>query len=303
MKIYYDISSFTKENSKSAVALGYFDGVHLGHQKVISALHEKTEDLTKTVLTFKDSPSLSFKKEIPNLLSNDDKIDHLKKCGADAVIFLNFDEIKNTEAETFVYDILINSLHTEMISCGYDYRFGKNAQGDTKLLKSICERENIRFFMSDPVICENEVISSTRIRQLISDGDITLANRMLGYNFYISGKVEQGLHNGSSFSYPTVNLPLSQNIQKPRFGVYRSKVYIGDDVYTGATNIGIHPTVKKVDPLCETYLLSYDGPPVYDRQIKVELLQFIRPEKKFDSKKDLINQIEKDVNTIMDADP
>lgn len=301
MIIFGSITDYSKSEYRSAVALGFFDGVHLGHKKVINTCRENCEKLKCTVLTFRNSPSRSFNRFVPLLSDNDDKAGLIEKCGADALIYADFEKIKNIEAEDFINDVLIKKLHTEKIFCGFNYRFGKDGKGDTELLRKICEEKGIQVQICEPVYCNGEMISSTAVREHIQNGEIETANRMLGYSFSISGKIQEGLHNGKDLSFPTINIPLKEEIVKPKFGVYRSEVTIKHRTYAGATNIGMHPTMGSVAPLCETNLIEYEGESLYNEFASVRLLEFIREERKFSSREELIHQIEKDKNQIINS--
>lgn len=299
MVIFNSVSDYASKNRPSAVALGFFDGVHLGHKQVISTCRQNRGELECTVLTFRTSPSEAFNINTPLLTDNEDKAKLIEKYGADALIFSDFLKLKDMDPEDFIHNVLLKKLHAKKIFCGFNYLFGKNGTGNTDLLKTICEKEDVSVTVCEPIYCNNDIISSTKIRNLILSGRIKDANRMLGYSFKICGKVEEGLHNGKSLSFPTINIPLKVGIIKPKFGVYRSEVTIKNKKYIGATNIGMHPTLGKVSPLCETNIISYEGEPLYNEFASVALLDFIREEKIFTSKEELCAQIKKDKEKII----
>ena len=294
-------NSIKKTEYRLSLALGFFDGVHLGHTEVINKAVEQSSDIVKSaVLTFEKSPSTTItgnKKEL--LTSNEEKFRLFEKLKVDYVFCVDFCDIKDMSAEEFVKDILCDKLQARYVSSGYNYHFGKGGNADVDELRKLCEPLGIEMFTSDPVIYENEAISSTRIRECIKDGDIQNANAMLGYNYSIKGVVVKGNHIGTKIETPTINLPMCNDCIKPRFGVYASKVIVENKVFFGATNIGTHPTVGGDEVLCETHLLNFEDADLYSKNVEVQPLLFIRDEKKFTSIDELKSQIEKDKENIL----
>lgn len=294
-------NTIKKTEYRTSVALGFFDGVHLGHQAVInSAVNKACDDIKSAVLTFSDSPlsTLTMCKK-PLLTTKEEKFSLFEKLGVDIVYCIDFDDVKDMSADEFVRDVLCDKLGATHISTGYNYHFGKGGNAGTSELKALCGPLGITAFVSDPVLYNNEAISSTRIRECIKSGNMKDANEMLNYNFSIKGKVVQGNHIGTKISTPTINLPLSDERIIPRFGVYASRVLVDDSVFMGATNIGTHPTVGGNEVLCETHLLDFLGDDLYSKNVEIQLLYFVRDEKKFDSITALKAQIEKDKTDIL----
>ena len=301
MQIYHSVSEFEKTSCKTSVALGFFDGVHIGHQNVIKKCVEEKNDNLSVVLTFEKSPASILEKHKKALLTlNDKKQKIIQAIGTDALIFADFSTIKDISPEDFVKIILKEKLKAQQVYCGFNYHFGKNASADTNSLISLCKKYDIKAQISEEIVYKGLPVSSTRIRNSIAEGCIEEANEMLGYNFTVFGNVVSGNHIGRTLDFPTANIMINNELIMPKFGVYASKAKIGEKAYYGATNIGIHSTVNKKDsPICETYLFDYDGFDLYNEYMECELLHFVREEQKFASLQELKLQIEKDKKQIM----
>lgn len=287
----------------TSVALGFFDGVHKGHRDVITTAVNASSDVCKaTVLTFKDSPAYILSGNKKQLLTtNEEKFNLFEKLGVEYVFCIDFNEVCSMTANDFVKEVLYDTLNAKFVIAGFNYHFGKGGNADADDLIAMCHKLKIDSCKRKPVEYQNEPISSTRIRQCITNGQIEDANAMLSYNFSVTSKITSGNHIGTTIKTPTINQPLNTGIVTPKFGVYASRVVIDDRVYLGATNIGTHPTVGDSEPLCETHLLNFESGNLYSRDVKTELLRFIRPEKKFDSLVQLKQQIQKDINDILSS--
>lgn len=300
MAVYQTISEYHPSADGTAVALGYFDGIHLGHRAVLTQCAENKGELRAAVLTFTENPAAALGKACPPALTdNAHKAALMEKLGIGDVIFADFGGLKELSPEEFVRDILRKRLNAKSVFCGFNYRFGKNGAGDTEKLRELCARYGIETQVVPPVYLDREAASSTRIRELIAAGEVERANALLGYRYSIEGDIGHGNHLGTAMGFPTVNLPIAQGMATPRFGVYASRMVIGDRVYRGATNVGVHPTVGANDqPLCETFLLDFGGEELYGRHAVCELLRFVRGERRFGSKEELIAQVQRDCETI-----
>lgn len=303
MKIYHHISKY-QNTQKSILTIGTFDGVHLGHQKVLQniVIQCNTNNLKSLVLTFNPTPFQFFsKKEIKNNLNSiDEKVNSIEKLGIDALIIQEFDEsMADLEAEKFVKDILINQFNIKKIVIGYDHRFGKNrAAGFEELLefgkKYDFEVEKITAFEY-----ENNIISSSKIRNFIENGSIEIANQYLGSEYSITGKVIDGKKIGNSIGFPTVNLEiLDQKKIIPKIGVYFVKVFHQKKKYFGMMNIGFNPTFNNEIISIEVHIFEFNEN-IYHQEIKVSFINRLRDEIKFGSKLELINQLEKDKMTCL----
>ena len=298
MAIFYGTNEYVPDDKGTCVALGFFDGVHLGHRAVIG--NGVGCGLRNTALTFRESPTKALGRECPPLLTdNDRKAALMTGAGADDVIFADFTELKDLGCEDFVRRILIEKLNAKRVCCGFNYRFGKGGAGGAQELERLCERYGISVTEIKPVTVDGERVSSSRIRGLITSGEIEKANAMLGSAYAICGEIKGGNHLGSELGYPTINIPVGDGLVVPKYGVYGSKVTVGGEVYTGATNIGVHPTAGANDkPLCETFLPDYRGGSLYGKTAVCELMAFIREERLFDSMEALKKQIAEDCKKI-----
>ena len=279
-------------NSKTAVALGLFDGVHLGHQQVIKAAAEfKKKGLSAGVFTFKTNTVTSKGGKIDAILSDRLKAEKFCELGAEFVFSPEFGKCKELSPEDFVKEILVKKLNAGAVVCGYDFRFGKGAQGDCKALKDFGKKYGFETVVVEPMRCEGEIVSSTFIRELVREGKIAKANKLMGGRFPMELEVVHGQAVGRTWNFPTINQIIPENQVKPKFGVYCSRVLMDGRWYDGVTNIGIKPTVEvKTGPLAETFIMGYEGD-LYGRILRLELFEFIRAEKKFASLEELKAEI------------
>lgn len=282
------------EKSGTAIALGYFDGLHKGHRNVISlAAGEKKNGLTPVCFTFSKSPKSVLNGTKSNaLMTNEDKIKTLERLGIERTYQADFEKIMNMPAKDFAQKILIDTLKAEKLFCGFNYRYGKNGEGNAKTLKSFCDNKGVELAVIPATESEGEVVSSTLIRKLITDGNIKRANELMCSRFGFSSVIEHGKRLGRELGTPTINQPLCSELVLPKFGVYASIVTLENgDSYCGVTNIGIKPTVGGNTPLCETWMPKYSGGEIYGQSADVRLLDFIRPERKFSGIDELKNAI------------
>lgn len=276
-------------NEETAVTLGKFDGLHRGHRKLIRRTQEfKRQGLKSVVFT------LDFNRK-GMLLTREERRQILTQFGVDYLVECPFvPEIAQMDAEEFVRAILVDKLHAKRIIVGADFRFGYERKGTANLLK---ELEKIYDFQVDVIRKEKlgeREISSTYIREALEAGDMEKAKALLGYPYYVSGEVLHGRHIGSKLLVPTVNLvPTTRKLLPPN-GVYISKTKVGERKFGGITNIGYKPTVGEKFRGVETYLFDFDED-LYGCDIEVELLHYLRPEKKFDSIDALREQMTKDI--------
>jgi riboflavin kinase/FMN adenylyltransferase len=266
-----------------------FDGVHVGHVKVInSALSQR--DLKPAVFTFR-----VLKKPGGSILPYQMKFDLLKKKGISTIYSSDFDSVRDMSAEQFVQEILIDRMGCAHVSCGWDFRFSRNADADSQDLKRICAEHGIGVDIIEQVELDGAPVSSTRIREAIRNGNITLANKMLGYDLTYELEVVEGAKLGRKLGFPTINQIIPESCVLPKFGVYKSRVLIDVIHYIAVTNIGTKPTVGDGNtPIVETYIPGFNME-IYGQTVKVSLQEFIRDEKRFNSLDELKNQIRLDV--------
>ena len=298
MTIYDSLQIYRAHKEGSAVALGFFDGVHLGHRAVLKAC--AGSGLHRVVLTFSQPPAKTIGRACPPLLTdNARKAALLGELGAEDVIFADFASLRELSPAEFVRSILYERLHAKQVYCGFNYRFGKDGDGDTALLTVLCSEYGIGVTVIEPVYLDGEAVSSTRIRACIAAGEVGRAAEMLGGCYTIEGDIGGGNHIGTTMGFPTVNIPIGEGLAVPRYGVYASYITIDGRTFTAATNIGVHPTVEVISrPLCESFLLDFEGGDLYGKHAVCELRQFIRGERKFESIEELQTQIRHDCSVI-----
>lgn len=291
MEICNQVSQFSRLPS-TAVALGLFDGVHRGHQAVIRAAADCAPELMPAVFTFRfDTRAVVTKKQFGTLLRPELKAKKLEENGIRFMLEPPFSTIMKMEPESFIQGILFNFMHAKAVFCGEDFRFGKNAAGDTRLLRAACQKNGVRFEIVRPVLDDGVPVSSTRIRAALREGDVPLANRLLGSPYMTCGTVVHGRHMGHSLGFPTINQLFSPEDLIPRFGVYATIVEVDGKEYVGATDIGVKPTVGDgYAPAAETFILDFDGD-LYGRNIVIRYYAFLRGEKRFDSLEELTKTV------------
>ena len=299
MKLFHSISDF-KCAKKTVVTLGTFDGVHLGHQKIINRLLTSVlqDDLETVVLTFYQHPRavLNADDKIKLLNTNAEKISLLEKKGINNLIIHPFDDdFYKLSGEEFVKNILVDKLNIQKIIIGYDHRFGKNRSSDIHDLIYFGKKYHFDVEQISAKEIDEISVSSTKIRNAILEGNMALANQYLGYNYSFSGKVVQGKQLGRQIGFPTANI-YTENQQKiiPKNGVYIVKVFINKICYKGIMNIGVKPTVDGKNKSIEVNIFDFDQN-IYNDEISVSVLEFIRDETKFNNLDELKNQIELDV--------
>ena len=281
MQTFFEI---VQEEKFTAVALGFFDGIHTGHRKVLSsAVAETKNGLLPLCFTFEQSPrSVISGQTVAAIVPYDTKLELMENIGIEHLYMCDFKAFMDIEPENFVEKILLGKLKAKKLFCGFNYRFGKQGRGDTVMLSEICKKHGAEVCVVAPVEYEGEVVSSTLIRGLISNGEIAKANTLLCSRYGFSAKIIRGRKLGRTLDTPTINQKITDGLIVPKFGVYASVVTLADgSKYCGVTNIGIKPTVGGKELLSETWMPDYCGGEIYGEIADVRLLEFIRPEKKF----------------------
>lgn len=268
-------------------ALGFFDGVHLGHQALLRAVKTLAPEGCRGVVTFSGHPDTLVLGTAPALINTaEDRENLLRNYGMDRVVTLPFDKkMQSTPWEDFLEE-LRRDFGAGGFVCGEDFRFGAKGAGTASLLQDYCEKEGLPC----AVVPEQEMsgvrISSTYIRELLTQGRVAEADTFLGHPHVLSGTVVSGRHLGRTLGIPTANLHLPEGVIVPRFGVYACRALAEGKVYPAVTNVGTRPTVGGHHITVEPWLLDYDGD-LYGKKITLEFLDFLRPEQKFDSLEDL----------------
>ena len=284
--------------SKSTIAtIGTFDGIHIGHQKILNSLARfaKENSLKSVVITFDPHPRKVINKinSIELINTIEEKKEKLKTLGIDYLIVQKFDEkFSETEANKFV-EILKNNINIEKLIVGYDHRFGKNRNADINDLKKYGKELNFEVIEIDALEIEEVNISSTKIRSAIKDGNIRQANSYLGYNFFLGGEVVKGHSRGKELGFPTANLKIDEDKIIPKNGVYLVKSKIDHQDIYGMMNIGYNPTFNNKSKKIETHFFNLNKN-LYGKIIKIELLEYIREEKRFETVDDLIQRLKLD---------
>ncbi len=286
-----------------SLALGFFDGVHLGHKEVISCAVEfaKAENCQSAVVTFREHPYCYFKGESPKyILTLEDKYKYIEYLGIDYVIELDFAQICHMSPSEYLEDVLIKYFYPKAISTGFNHHFGVDKSGDVMFLSDNQSNHDYVYFATPPQSVFGDVISSTSIRQFIKTGVVDMASSMLGRKFAVSGTVIKGKETGRALGYPTANIIYPLDIIEPPYGVYDVDVELDDgSMYRGLANFGTSPTVSNDGiAVLETHILDFNGN-IYDRDIKVHFTKMIRPEIKFASVDELKTQIEFDIQSLL----
>lgn len=284
-------------NKKTIYALGFFDGVHLGHQALLAACLRLAEEQScrAGAVTFRAHPdTLVFGKTPALLNTTDDRNAMLRAYGMDTVAELPFDRtLMATHWSDFLSQLVQDG--AAGFVCGDDFRFGAGGSGTAKKLAAFCEKRQLPYVVVPEQILDGSRISSTRIRELLENGQVEQANRLLGHPHVLTGQVIAGQQLGRTMGFPTANLVIPENILVPRLGVYACKARVDSTEYLAVTNIGTRPTVGGEGVLAEVHLLDFDGD-LYGKRATVALYQFLRREQKFQSLAELQAEIQK--NTL-----
>lgn len=299
MKVYYNLSDF-KPLENAIVTSGTFDGVHLGHQKILQILRETTEASggESVVLTFWPHPRMVVSQDSQSLklLSTvDEKIELLEKQGVNHLLIVPFTrEFSELSSEEYVQKILIETIGTKKLVIGYDHHFGRNREGNFQYLENNSDRFDIQIEEISRQEIDNLVISSTKIRQSLLEGNVKSANDLLGRNYSFSGIVVKGRQLGRTIGFPTANVQVSESYKLiPTNGVYAVRTLVRGQWLNGIMNIGNRPTVDGVGRTQEVHILNFNED-IYGENITIELIDYIRPEQKFNGIEELKNQILKD---------
>ena len=284
---------------KRVIALGFFDGVHLGHAELLNTTKRRAAEygLLPSVLSFDVHPdTLIYHRPVPLINSAADREGLIRRCfGIENVIFLHFSRhMMETPWREFL-DSLIDELKIAWIVIGHDFCCGYRGEGKAELIRDYCAAKGVGCDIL-PALCQDgRVISSSWIRELIADGEIIKANELLGHPHTLSDFVHSGYHLGRKLGTPTINMFFSESVLVPCYGVYVTRVFLdGGESYSAVTNIGVRPSVSNEGKVSvESHLLDFSGG-LYGRQARVEFYDFLRPEKKFDSFELLSEQIKKD---------
>jgi riboflavin kinase/FMN adenylyltransferase len=299
MRVFRDLDSLPAFVN-SVVTIGTFDGVHLGHQKLIERINQLSEqnDGESLLVTFHPHPRIVINPEDKSLRllnTTDEKIDLLEQYGVDNLVIVPFSRaFSEQSAEEYVSHFLVKNFAPKYIVIGFDHKFGKNRSGDFKLLEAMKHQYSYQMEEITKEMLDDIQISSTKIRSALSSGDIKLANELLGHNYTLSGTVVRGLQNGRKLGFPTANIQVNDEYKLvPKTGIYAVYVYYGGNKYTGMLSIGYNPTFEGKEQTIEVNILDFDKD-IYGENLTLEFIDFIRNEKKFESIDALIEEIKND---------
>lgn len=296
-----DLLNYNETRFKTSIALGNFDGIHIGHQKLIKTMVERSKalGLKSSLLLFKTHTKNIIDNSNPQIITNNDqKYQIAKTLGIDIIYLIDFNEdLMNLSAEEFVKDIIIQKMNGKLVVVGFDYRFGHKASGDSKYLSELGKVYDLEVIVLNPVYENEKIISSSTIRELISSGKIIEASKILGRPYSVFGKVIPGKNRGNKLGFPTANIELINSYIIPKSGVYMTNTIIDNKRYLSATNIGYNPTFNENTLKIETHILNFSGN-IYGNILNIEFIDFIRDDIKFDNIDDLINQMKNDVEWI-----
>ena len=285
-----------------SIALGFFDGIHKGHQAVIkNAVNFANQNNTKSaVITFKDHPCCFFYGTKPKyLLTREEKHAKIAALGIDYLFELDFESISGLKADEYLKDVLVKYFTPKAITTGWNHNFGYKQSGNVKFLAQNAEKYDYKYFEISPQKEGLKNISSTAIRDYLFDGLIEDANKMLGYKFSIKGEVVEGQKLGRKIGFRTANLIYPDELVDLPFGVYSVEVNHNNKIYKGITNFGIRPTVSDNNiRSLETHILDFDKD-IYGENIEVSFIKMLRAERKFNSIDELTKQINKDIKEIV----
>lgn len=295
--VWYDYSKIESRNG-TAVAMGNFDGLHKGHMKLLSMLMDVSQDngLHSMVYTFDVHPVNAIKgaNTLKLIADNEYKEELLSACNLDTLFFEKFEDVKDLSPEEFVRDILVEKLNMKVAVVGLHNHYGKNSEGDVKLLRELGQKYGFLVHMIKPLYFDDVLCSSTKIRECIENGDVEMAAELLGRPFKITKPVVVGKKLGRELGYPTANMIPEPGQLIPKDGVYATNAYVDGAAYKAITNVGNDPTVGDDGKLqVETHIIGFDGD-VYNETLEIEFLYKIRDEQKFDNLEALKAQLAED---------
>ena len=284
------------KNQGTAVALGYFDGIHIGHKSVLNKALQKAKEknLVPVVVLFDIHPKKLISGNVPPVLTTEEKKRKLLADMGFEIFDFDFRQGMNYEPQEFIDKILVGTLSAKVVSCGFDYHYGKGGKGNAETMREDLSERGIEFYSLEPVYLGDEIVSSTAIRKFIAEGEIEKANAMLGEYFSYDFAVNKGDGLGRTWGIPTINQSFPEDFIVPKYGVYVSEVTFDGESYLGVTNVGTRPTVADAGFRSETCILDFSGD-LYGKNVQVKLIKYLREEKKFPNVDALRDAIGKDI--------
>ncbi len=305
MKVYTEVSENIRTKN-AVVTVGSFDGLHLGHFKILNEVKKVVAEKNGTsfVVTFEPHPRFVLSKdfEMKLLTSLDEKKEILEKSGIENLMVINFTkDFSQLTSDEFIRQFIVDKIGASHMVIGHDHKFGKDRLGDVVKLSQVGKLHNFDVTDVSAESLEGEIISSTKIRNALFNGDIERANLFLGRNFSISGKIVVGAQRGRTLGFPTANVMLDESSKAiPKNGVYVTRCLLDNEIHFGIMNIGYRPTFEnKHELVLEVHILNFDRD-IYGKSMKIEFLKRLRDEVKFESKDSLIHQIQTDKKTAQE---
>lgn len=307
MKVVRKLKDIIKPESGAAATVGFFDGAHLGHRKIISRVvaEAKAAGLSSELVTFSAHPmSVVAPDRAPSLITTaSEKLEILESLGVDTVVMLEFDEsLRGMTADEFTRRILVDALGTKVFVAGYDTKFGMGGKGDAEFLSAVAPELGFRLVEIPAVTYMGIIVSSTAVRNALSAGDVEMAARMLDKRYSVRGEVVRGLGNGAKLGFRTANIAPPPEKLIPRIGIYAAWCRFEGEKYKAAVNIGLNPTLRQdlKNPSVEAYLIDFSGD-LYGKTLECEFVKYIRSEKKFSKIDELIERIQIDVSIAQEV--
>lgn len=306
MQIIWNINSYSSEK-ENVVSLGTFDGVHLGHQAILSELKNRARQLNAiaTMITFEPHPQLVVQHNgfpsIQILTTIEEKIQIFSSLGLDQLVVAHFTHtLAGMEPERFVDEILIQKLHMKEVIIGYDHAFGAGRSGNLQLLQNLGTKNKFTVSALSPVVIDGETVSSTKIRALLQQGSVKKAAKLMGHPYSISGQIIRGDARGRQLGFPTINVRLFSHYKLvPCNGIYATNSLIDGIIHRSVTYIGDRPTFNGIGEKIETYLFDFDQL-IYGKEVEIQFIDFVRKDMKFNDEGDLINQIKQDIKVSLE---
>ena len=284
-----------RNDKKCAVALGYFDGVHIAHQYLIKEMEKcaEKEGLQKAIFTFTKSIKLGHKGK--DIYNREQKKEVMDKIGIELFYSPDFSVFSSLTPEEFVKDVLVDSMGAKAVFCGENFFFGKNRRGNVRVLAQLCDKYGLEFNKVDTIEADGEIVSSTLVRSTLEAGDMEKAGKLLGRPYAVNFEVVHGKKIGRQMGTPTINQVYPDSMCTPKPGVYITRTTVDGVMYASATGFGSRPTVNGTSITCETFIKGFDGD-LYGRKIKVEFFKYLFGSVKFDSLKELSRMITDSAN-------
>lgn len=277
-----------------SVALGNFDGLHIGHTAVLRNAVVHAQDAEPAVLMFRSHPQrLLSGKMPPSLLTKSLRTRQLHRLGIRRELYMDFAQVHLMSPQAFFRELLCGELNVKAISCGYNYRFGAGGAGDTGTLRALCEDAGVALYVSACTSYQGEPVSSSRIRRAVAEGDMAEVLPMLGRPFSYDFEVVSGDRRGRVLGFPTINQYFPADYAVPKFGVYAARAWVNGRYYPAMTNIGVRPTIGTDSMRSETCILGFSGD-LYGKNVEVGLIRYLRPEQKFNGLEELTAQMTRD---------